>query len=181
MKKVLMTIIAVLLVVPLVVSAIKHQVEIPDDGDPEVAVNGPDSNGDFTKRFPVYINQIEGKTSIEGLTMKITEKSDSDIKSMTFEGSDIYAVKVLSSDTSTKTRTIKFSVKSGKTASNDEKVLLGYVVVVVNQGKSCSFSAEIVNNPSTGAFMDYALIGGSVALIGAIYFATKSKKKMFNI
>ena len=185
MKKLLVMVIAMLLVLPLVAKAAQKEcdptkaqcVVIPTEDD----VNIPDEEHDdvsgiTTKRFPVYVKQPTEK-EIKSVVISIKSQA-SDIKSISFEALDPYTV------TPDGSKKFTYSLAEGKTAKSNTEILLGYVVETFDsEGTDCSFEYEqrIVTNAETGAFVSYVAIAAGVVLIGAIYTATRNKKKLYNI
>lgn len=175
MKKVFLTLIAMLLVVPVVAFAEnKVKVKIPYENDSLITTETNEETGVVTKKFPVYVEQSED-AEVKSVTVNITKKADA-ITSVAFE-----AVQPYSSSKDGNSGT--FAVGENVTGTAGKKVHVGYVVLTVNTAAddcSIEYTAK-VNGVKTGAFVSYAALGAGVLLVCGIYVATKSKKKMYNI
>ena len=175
MKKVFLTLIAMLLVKPVVAfAANKVHVVIPNDNDSNIKEVPNEETGVVVKSFPIYVTQTEA-TEIKSVTVTITKKAEA-ITNVAFTGNEPYkATKDGLSGT--------FAVDSGVTGASGTKVLIGYVEVTENTASddcSSTYTAK-VNGVKTGAYVSYIALGAGVLLVYGIYTATRSKKKMYNI
>ncbi len=185
MKKLLVMVIAMLLVLPLVANAANCDptkdpcVVIADETDDNAREDTNDVSGEYTKWLPVYIEQPTEK-DVKKVEITITSKSN-DINEVVFEAIENSPTYSVSADGTDK---FIYSLVDGKTAQSETKFLIGYAKFTFKgEGRDCSLGIKqrITNGVETGAFVSYIALAAGVVLIGAIYSATRNKKKLYNI
>jgi len=176
MKKVLLTLIAMIMFIPVVAFAEnKIKVRIPAKDDSAIVTETNEETGIVTKKFPVYVEQTEA-TEVKSVTINITKRAPG-INKISFEAAQPY------SSTPDGENKVTFAVAEGVRGAEGTKLMIGYVVLTVNTAAddcSIEYTAK-VNGVKTGAFVSYAALGAGVLLVCGIYVATRSKKKMYNI
>ncbi len=156
MKKVLLTLIAMIVFIPVVAFAEnKISVKIPYENDSAIVTDTNEETGRVTKKFPVYVEQSED-AEVKSVTINITKKA-SGINRVSFEAVSPYTQ---SQDGDSGT----FSVSGDLVGATGKRVMVGYVVLDVNTAAddcSIEYTAK-VNGVKTGAFVSDVALGAGV-------------------
>ena len=177
MKKIFLMLIAMLMVAPMVVFAEnKIIVSIPQKNDSKITTDTDQETGITKKKFPIYVVQTDATVKVERVVIDVTWKSNGIADNgINFIAESPYEM--------TKDGDKGTFTASEANAVAGKKVFVGYVEVTIKTSASdCSFKYEPrVNGVKTGSFVSYIALGAGVLLLGGIYVATRSKKKMYNI